>query len=575
MIFQLQPDHKIPLSIYDIAARHGVGMPLKRHQNRYVQIVRIVPYIMVLVAAWICYNIYASLAFISLSHTYPTADTVPAGLLDQYIWLQDLHDHFWTNLLQTAAPALNIWFGLSRFSSAFRTKVYICTEGLLTIYKKQEKTMRWDEIKEIYTTNGSVTRLVGADGSNLSLPFLLMRGHNQTTNLLILEEVMRHLLPEAQARYEHEGEITFGDLKVTRAGISRPGEQVAWDDLGAIELERNRLSLYYLQPGKIRREGAQSTTADAGKWHIWQKRENLQGFKESSWPNLPIFVELVRWVLDQRNIYPLQEMPSVRGGHTLKERATIARAKEKKKKRATIISVVATVIGLTSILIGFVVYQSVAEEQRVERDEQIIRQAIAQMAHKPYYAKVPGQDCDHGKATWLNDDTHNSFTCQQAGLLMTQKNFHYQDGEYFSFMPDYPWAYGHYIPAHYRVQVEATIVSGNTCVALEVHIQSFQGRQSFDICYNGNWFYSRCDLHCTTDTQVANGHLPLTGQTYVIAVDVTTTTLTLIVDNQTITSIQDNTYSAKDQLELAVYGDQNARAPVTARFANFLYTPYP
>jgi hypothetical protein len=38
LITTLQPDAKIPPQIYVLAASHGVGTPLKRHQNCLVQV---------------------------------------------------------------------------------------------------------------------------------------------------------------------------------------------------------------------------------------------------------------------------------------------------------------------------------------------------------------------------------------------------------------------------------------------------------------------------------------------------------------------------------------------------------
>ncbi len=578
MITRLQTDDKIPPHIYDIAARQGVGIPLKRHRRRIVQIICIGTTIFFfIVAGWLCYTIYASIAFIFLSHTYPNVDNVPSNQLDNYLWMQVMHDDFWANLLQSGSALLGGWANLALFYRAFRTNIYVCTEGLLLLYKKKEEAIRWDEVEEFYTTNGSVTRLVKEDRSSLALPFLLMGGRNQTTSLLISEEIMRCMLPAVLANYKRWNVITFGDLKVTKTGISKPGEQVTWDDLGAVVQEKSRLSVYYLEPEKVRAKDKSSSMTDTGKWHVWRKRGNRQGIPESSWPNLLVFVALVNSILDQRESHDIQEVSDTKSLRSLKETAAIASVRDKRRKRVTVASIVASVVCLLSLLIGLVVYQGVTEQQRADRDAQLIHNFISRMAHKPYYARVPGQNCDHGKAVWLNDDPKNTYSCQQDGLFMTQKDFQYEDAEYFSFMPDYPWAYGHYIPPHYRVQVNATIVLGvsDTCVALEVHIQDFQGRQEFAVCADGSWSYSRCDLHCDTDTQVASGHLSHAKRTYLIAVDVTDTTLTLIVDNQTITSIQDRTYSSTDQLEFAVYGDQNAGEPITARFSNFLYTPYP
>ena len=569
MITQLQQDTRILPQIYELATSHGVGIPLKKHTRRLLQIILVLWLLTFLcMVGFLCYNVYGYIAFILLSHTYPDINSVPPDQLDNYIWLQVLHDSLFTwRSLQIVVPLFTIITQFSTFYPPYQTKLYICTDGLLKIYKKNVETIRWDEIKEVHTTGGNVTTLVKQDDCNFELPRLLMAGSRKTTSALIADEVTRCLLPGLLVNYERGEVVRFRDLQVSQKGIYWPGGMVYWKQLGDVTLEKGRLSAYYLDFDKVHSKKDQIFTTSTGKWHIWLASD----VKPSSNPNLAVFVALVNHILDQRGAEDAQETPL-----PLKEIARVVKYKDQRRKRVKIAILVTSILCVCSLLVSFPVYQSINEQQRADRDAQLVRNYINMRAHKPYYAPVPGQHCDHGKVAWLDDDSENVYTCQQDGLLMTQKDMQYQDGEYFSFMPDYQWAYGHYIPHHYSVQVKATIISGGpgTCVSLQVHIQDFQGRQEFDVCADGSWSYSQCDLHCNTDTQVTNGQLPYAKNAYLIAVDVTDSILMLSVNKAEVVAVQDTTYSSTDQIEFGLYGDHHARQPISALFSDFLYTPY-
>jgi hypothetical protein len=159
---------------------------------------------------------------------------------------------------------------------------------------------------------------------------------------------------------------------------------------------------------------------------------------------------------------------------------------------------------------------------------------------------------------------------------MTQKNFQYTDEIDFSFTPDSSPENGNYIPHHYRVQVKATFVSGSvdTCVGIGVHLQADAGRQEFDVCADGSWYFYEEPLNSATETEGDSGTLPTVKSSYLIAVDVTDTAQTLIVDNKTVTTESDVTYSSTDEIALVLSGYQIPLVPIKALFSDFRYTPY-
>lgn len=568
MVIQLQPDPKLPAQVYELANSNEAGTPLKRLRRRFIEIVFAFGVLCFIAAiGYMGYDIYAYIAFIYLSHIYPNVNSVPANQLDNYLWLQVLHDNFWRHILTSAillGHSLTIYI---TFLQAYRTRLYICTEGLLKIYKKKIEAIRWDAVKEFDLAQNYVSKLVKQDGSTFIFPSLLISG-NKTASTLITDEIAHYLLPAALASYERGEKVSFGDLAVDQDGISRPGEVVHWQELGDVALENGKLSLFY-------RKNAHTSTYAIGKWHAWQRNK----FTGESWPNLPIFMALVNAIREKQPVNYANELAGSQQ-RTLKEVATLVRIKNKRTRRISLATIIIAIVCLFS-LFTFYLYQTSMEQTRIDqaraaRDQQLVNNYLNMMKHKPYYAHVPGQHCDHGKGFWYDDDK-DTYTCQSNGLLMTMNDTQYEDETHFTFEPNadntsYPLPPGGFFVHHYRLQVKAAIVSQDTsiCVYLHAHVQDFQGDQQFEVCDDGTWGYYRCDVACNTVYQISGGTLPKAEESFLFAVDVTDKALTLIVDNKTITTIPDTTYSSTDEVALGLSGDAGSKA----LFSDFSYAPY-
>ncbi|GHO59628.1 DUF6585 family protein [Ktedonobacter robiniae] len=506
MINQLQPESTIPSQIYELAVKHNVGTPLKRSNNKFAQVFTIVVAIFFLIQlGMLGYHIYGFIAFIFLSQTYPNVNSVPDNQLENYAWLKSLHDDFRQSSLQLISPLLAILNIYLPFASASRTRLYICTDGLLKVYKKQDEAIRWDEIQELYTPIGGAFRLIKEDGSNFSLPLLLTIGRNKNLMNIITEEMSHRLLPEMLARYERNETLTFGDLRLNQKGIYGAGTTVYWHQIGDITSEQTRLSLYY---SPLSKSDGSLTPA---QWYTWKEPA------ATSRPNLPLFVALVNAILDQRSTSLQESASRPQQRQELKERAEVVWRKNKKRKRLTIASVIISSIMIFALIIG---------------------------------------------------------------LLMTQKNMQYVDGEWFTFVPDKlstqdAFTNYNYFPHNYHVQVNATFISGNkdTCISLAVHVQNFSGYQSFDICKDGAWLYYHWDGQSKTSLQMDSGKLPTVKKSYLLGIDVTDNIIALSVDNKPVISEHDSMYETTNQLEIVVYGDNNAKEVSAALFSDFSYQP--
>jgi len=305
LISQLRPDGNIPTRIFELAAKHNVGMPLERQRSSLVQILGVVG--IIVIAAFVgslCYNVYEYIAFIRFSQIYPNFNSVPPNQLNTYFWLQAQSNNFWQNLLQTSFPLLGL-VSRPQVYFALRTKLYICSDGLLKIYKKNDEAIRWDEVKEYYLKGSKVSRLFKADEGEITLPPLLM---NRDINALISKEVTDRLLPEALADYERGDVVRFGEIEVSRKGIYRPGkltpswrgEWTPWNEIGEVKLKRGQFSVYQVKPELASTQDGQHYTAHVGQWQVWRKHGDIFGSYESYWPNLPVFVVMVGMILAQR-----------------------------------------------------------------------------------------------------------------------------------------------------------------------------------------------------------------------------------------------------------------------------------
>lgn len=192
----------------------------------------------------------------------------------------------------------------------------------------------------------------------------------------------------------------------------------------------------------------------------------------------------------------------------------------------------------------------------------------------PYFAVRPGTGCDSGIGHWWDDDPEERYTCRADGLQITQLKFDYWGEAYFAFAGDDQSS----VPfqSHdYWVGVDAQIVGGKpgTCVGLNVHVQDFQGRQSFFACNDGTWNIGRCDLHCDKGVELLSGNLAKVTEQFILDIHVTDTVMTFVVNGAQVAALHDNTYTSTDQLVLAIDGTADAHDLPSAVFSNFRYTP--
>ena len=357
MIAQLQPEESISPHIYELVGSYNLGTPIKRQQRKAVQVFFFALLAFLLcIMGWMCYNIYAAIAYIILSHIYPHFYNVPPDQWSNYFWLQAIYDNFWSIMLQSALPLLT---GLGLFITyyhVYRTKLYLCTGGLLKIYKKKVEAARWDEVQEFYISgNGLVTRLVKWDDSRIEIPPLLLGGNGKKANTLIADELTRRLLLPALASYTRGETLRFGLLKVNEQGIYHADVLVAWDRIGDVILQGGHVSAFYGTKSYGYRKNDKSSRTANLKWHSLQK----SGAMGLTYPNLPVFVVLANIVLARRDFEQAQEqgITASQVKQIRKDVAVLALRKHKRRIRIIVISILVAipcVVVLISVLIAYI-----------------------------------------------------------------------------------------------------------------------------------------------------------------------------------------------------------------------------
>jgi hypothetical protein len=60
------------------------------------------------------------------------------------------------------------------------------------------------------------------------------------------------------------------------------------------------------------------------------------------------------------------------------------------------VAIATTIVCIISLITGAIIYQPDQEQQRVAGATQALRNYFIQLAHKPYFAHVPGEHCGFG-----------------------------------------------------------------------------------------------------------------------------------------------------------------------------------
>jgi hypothetical protein len=264
------------------------------------------------------------------------------------------------------------------------------------------------------------------------------------------------------------------------------------------------------------------------------------------------------------------------------------------KIRHTTIFILALAIALTVGLPAFFLSRA-TPDQTVYKS---MKTADSLLTH-PYSATVPGSPCDLGGARWAIGqyfkapsstsaqgaptaqpvfDASTEMTCKPDGLLMTKKDhFNYYAIVVFENRDSAA------LPRHFKTQVSASIVSSSQQASVELGVRmqnpdktsrydSGYGNNTFTVREDGKWEARRISNTSSAVAAILSSGSIQPAKTFTLAAEVNGPLMTFSINGRTVSTVSDSTYQNSHGISFGV-ADPGARAPLSALFSRFTYTP--
>lgn len=176
-------------------------------------------------------------------------------------------------LLAAVVCLVQVYLHIKRWNDL----LLLCQNGLLYLEGKQQSVVYWDEIETVVLERKRICVLNRRNHTSVRFPVGIMVWTQGKLMMNTLEhEVVQRLLPTILAQFEQGHTVFFGEVAVSRQGISGWFETIAWDALTAIEYKQSK--------GAILKAGQQTLLTLA-----------------PTTPNLFVCVALIQHILDARH----------------------------------------------------------------------------------------------------------------------------------------------------------------------------------------------------------------------------------------------------------------------------------
>jgi hypothetical protein len=183
---------------------------------------------------------------------------------------------------------------------------------------------------------------------------------------------------------------------------------------------------------------------------------------------------------------------------------------------------------------------------------------------QPYEAKIPGDGCDKGGATWQNGN-YVTATCGAGALHLVATNKSYIGSIYFSWLPSYVF------PANYSERLTVSGLQSYSCAYIFSRFSRSAGTgYGFMGCSNGFQSILRYPQGGSGPTHLQDFHGIATAS-FTMSASTIGNNLCLQVGTQPKSCVQDATYTSTEAIQIAV-GDAIGSA---ADFSDFVFTPLP
>lgn len=220
----------------------------------------------------------------------------------------------------------------------------------------------------------------------------------------------------------------------------------------------------------------------------------------------------------------------------------------------------------------------------------------------PYNAPVPGSSCDLGGARWgvgqyfkapttstssqaipatqAVFDSSTEMTCKPSGLQITKKdNFNYYATVVFEDRDQ------NALPQHFKTQITAMILSSSPQASVELGVRmqkpgkdgtynSGYGNNTFIVKENGQWEIRRLSNTSSAVAAILASGTVQPAKSFTISAEVNGSLMIFALNGNTVSTVIDTTYSSSHGISFGI-ADPAARAPLSALFSHFAYTPLP
>lgn len=255
MLNQIQPDANIPKKLHQLTECQHVGTPLKIYQST---------------------KIFQGFIIASLSLTLLLSLFVIWRALNQGLFLIGLG----YLLLLCVLCVFTLKYRESR------SRLYVCSQGLLSIDGKKQEGIRWDEIQRTYDGGSGIQLLTNTEGKKFTISSNLSLSRLAELSAIIEDAIKEVKIAAVLAQYERGETVHFGNLEVNQYGIVDLDAAVTWELLEDVRLEKDVLSLKY-----------------DGEWHDWYGAFSPKIYVPNYMypPNLPVFLALTQHILSHKN----------------------------------------------------------------------------------------------------------------------------------------------------------------------------------------------------------------------------------------------------------------------------------
>jgi hypothetical protein len=188
-----------------------------------------------------------------------------------------------------------------------------------------------------------------------------------------------------------------------------------------------------------------------------------------------------------------------------------------------------------------------------------------QTAGTPYRATVPGQPCDHGGATWVNDtDAHA--TCSDGWLALTGT----KKGQTFAQELFYPPSGGPSL-TRYLINVAVSQLAAGSCAGLQYQLSDVTPHHySVAVCQDGSVAIVLLDTSGTHATLLSPyGEHVAPASIYHVSLAFTAGVQAVTINGQALPLITNRVAGTCDFISLAT--SNNSALGVHAAFADFVF----